>query len=180
VGAPNRTSGLETTGEIRAYPFELGSLSLLEVFEQASSIAPVNRLLLVLAGPDDAVQEAARQATEEIFGDRILDRFRASAWPGTVRAEAPAPAFIVRYDPEVAERMAAREPLLSEWRGALPEDLCLFSLGQGSPIFCSTTHSGLGILFAPSDPWGRGSEGVPVTGLSLPRTPDLCRRKGLC
>lgn len=107
-----------------------------------------NRMLLAARFDDEVgrsrTDRRLRSSISRIFGERILETWQTSAWPGTRLMDSTAIVIIVAFDSTLVEPMCRLEPCLSEWNHShplrLPEDPCVFRKGDRWPLLVSVTH----------------------------------------
>lgn len=101
---------------------------------------------------------------ESTFEGRILERRQATAWPGTVVEGASALLFTIEFSHELTRPMAEAGRLVRAWvpffEPPLPEDPCLYKLGDERPTFVSTTHDHTMYLLTPHQVSIEGAEPV--------------------
>lgn len=82
-----------------------------------------------------------------LFGSDVLEKFLASAWPGTELIGHAGHVFVVKFDESIAELILRTQPDLTKWLHAgnppLPEDICLFNSSADAPTLVSVTHEDL-------------------------------------
>lgn len=87
------------------------------------------------------------QLPRTLFGNNVLEDFRASAWPGTELIGHPAHVFLISFDKQVAELVLRTQPDLRKWlhvsNPSLPEDICLFNSNAGTPALVTVSHEHL-------------------------------------
>jgi hypothetical protein len=106
---------------------------------------------------------------EELFGKRILERRVATRWPGTEMLEANAMIQVIDFDERLVQPMVEAADGLFDWVGwpdpPLPEDLCLYRVGNSLPTLVSVTHE--------HDAWIISEKDVSLDGVSKYRsTPE--------
>lgn len=153
-------------------------ISLSELTALRIAYRDVDRLLLTArssARHHDALDEPrVENAIASLFGDVLLDRFWASAWPGTRLSNDASKVYVIRFDGSVAARMSETEDRLPSWNQwhdpPLPADLCLYRDGDPWPTLVSVTHQGEGWFGA----WLYDEAVAATIGAapSRPRLPD--------
>jgi hypothetical protein len=80
----------------------------------------------------------------ELFSDRMLETTVATAWPGTQLIGHAGKVYLVEFDRTVLRRMVAAENRLGAWtqwnKRPLPEDVCVYRVGDRTPVLVSVTH----------------------------------------
>jgi hypothetical protein len=114
----------------------------------------VDRLLLSARLDQDKEEEvllnpSIDQVVARVFGERVLERRLARSWPGTVLIGHFGVVYVIDFDLSLIVPMIELGPLLSDWRHwredkkpRLPEDPCLYKLGDDWPVLVSVTHEG--------------------------------------
>jgi hypothetical protein len=110
-----------------------------------------NRLIVAVRpylAVDDRVfiDPLIHSSASRIFGDAIIRRTSARAWPGTVLTEHAGEVYVIAFDAAVQRRMIDASNILRGWTQAsqppLPEDICLYREGDKWPVLVSVTHAG--------------------------------------
>jgi len=105
---------------------------------------------------------AVERATKALLGNRMVDHFRATAWPGTQLMRHTAKVFVARFDAELMLGMSKQEDDLFQWTRRspkrLPEDICLFRRGSDHPVLVSVTHENDAYIVAERDAGPPGFE----------------------
>lgn len=140
----------------------------------------VDRLLAVcrlrrVGNREEAAQPEVVQRVNELFGSRVLTRWRTHRWPGTELIDSNAWVYVVRFDAALIPAMASLSPRVFDWlhshRPRLPEDLCLFRAGQPWPTLITITHEreGFWLDAAPPARLVRTSGEGDATNLLIPK-----------
>jgi len=101
----------------------------------------------------------ASDRLERLFSPHIRERFLASGWPGNEMFRHPGFVYLLEFGTAVKDLVLRVEPNLHKWHiddGPLPEDICLFRLGDPHPIFVSVIHEGDAWLLTNKEPQLRG------------------------
>lgn len=102
------------------------------------------------------------QTANLVFGQDLIKRIHARAWPGTKLIGHTGRVYVVHFHEQLAQRMIAIENELFNWRHASPkklvEDICLFRHGSDYPLFASVTHD--------KDAYVISAESVPLRGFA--------------
>lgn len=111
----------------------------------------------------------AIQTTERIFDKSIRRKHYALAWPGTELIGHSALVFQISFDRNVLDTIVEVAPQLEMWthhnNPPLPEDLCLYRIGDCWPTLVSVTHE--------QDGWIISEGRVEIPGVSKDDpTPD--------
>lgn len=96
---------------------------------------------------------------ERLLGPHVRECFLASGWPGTELFRQASLVYMLTFNENVKDLVVQVEPNLNKWNAfdaGLPEDLCLFRLGEPHPIFISVTHEGLAWLLTNKKPTLQG------------------------
>jgi hypothetical protein len=117
----------------------------------------VNRVMVVCrmdtsTDSPSVLSPDAEAVALQLLGDKLLRTTVAVAWPGTKLFGHGARVHIGVFDEEVLLKMAATENILSRWvhwnAKPLPEDICLWRVGDIVPTLISVTHDGDAWLLA--------------------------------
>lgn len=127
-------------------------VSLTELAALCLAYREVDRLLVTarsaVSSPDTLDEPGVENAVAKLFGEFLLERFWASAWPGTSLSNSASMIYVIAFDASVATRMSETEDRLASWnqwhRPPLPADLCLYRSGDKWPTLVSVTHEGEG------------------------------------
>ncbi len=129
----------------------------------------------VVARPDQDLprklaEPRVEHAVNQIFAGKILESVWAKAWAGTeLFRNRAAKVWVIAFDRDVLERMIAAQNSLRQWRHVaeppLPEDVCLYRIGDSLPTFVSVTHDSEAWLF---DPTAGGAHFARPAELPLP------------
>lgn len=126
--------------------------SLSELAALCIAYREVDRLLVTARSavslPDTLDEPRVEGAVGNLFGDRLLESFWASAWPGTSLSNSASRIYVTAFGDDVAARMSETEDRLPSWNQwhdpPLPADLCLYRAGDEWPVLVSVTHQGEG------------------------------------
>lgn len=129
----------------------------------------VNRLILMARLKSHSERLTLRDPEvgdfiESTFEDHILERRQATAWPGTVVEGTSSLLFTIAFTQELIRPMAEAGRLVRAWvpffEPPLPEDPCLYRLGDDRPTFVSTTHDHTMYILTPHQVNLEGAEPV--------------------
>ena len=120
-----------------------------------------NRLLFTRRSSEDSkgrrkFDEGLAERVQQLFGTFVIEKFRASGWPGTELFHHTGWVFVLNLNETLKTRMVQLEPTLWNWRHShdpgLPEDICIFQEGAEFPCFISVTHERQGWLISDVKP----------------------------
>ena len=90
------------------------------------------------------LEKGLEDHTLSVFQGSVMERFSATAWPGTELIGHKGFVFVTRFDEALRRKIVTEEDNLWNWSHnrtpPLPEDLCAFREGEGYPSFVSVTH----------------------------------------
>jgi hypothetical protein len=144
----------------------------------------VDRLFVVARPDNDApgtlLEPRVEAAVAKMFGTKVIRALWARAWAGTeLFRRRAAKVWIIAFDEDVRTRMVAVQNSLSGWRHAnnppLPEDICLYRVGDALPTFVSVTHDSEAWLFdsaARNATFAERAE-LPLPADLIPARPDF-------
>ena len=148
-------------GTVNCWQCDIRSVSLERVLAWALTTAKTDRLLFTMRLSEGQAKKRSAPAdveknVEKIFGDRLIDSFWASGWPGTELIGHKGRVWVAKFDETVLALILATQPDFSLWHNnaslPLPEDLCLFKQGSRYPTLVSATHEKDVWLFGPTKP----------------------------
>lgn len=127
----------------------------------------VNRLLMSARlhqdGSGELTHPRVDDLMENLFGASLLDRREVTRWQGNELVGHNGLVYEVDFSPALVKKIAAINPSLYAWRHhhdpPLPEDFCLFRLGERWPRLVTVTHEHFG--------WILSDRKVPILGAEL-------------
>lgn len=160
------------------------SASLDDVLRWCLERRSVNRLLLATRLDQDALSPTllvpeVEVAVRQLFGDSVLCESFASKWPGTQLIGHSGKVYLVEFNAEMKDRMVRIENSFGGWtdrhKPPLPEDICLFRLGDELPALVSVTHDSDAWLLddGPIEPVLAGKSVIPLPSDLLPSAPTF-------
>lgn len=162
--------------KLSCWNLDLGAVSGEELFDWCLREHSVNRMLVAVrleqhGGRWRALVPGSTDHFQARFAAHIREQFLASGWPGTESIGQPGLMYLVEFNLQVKELTLQIEPDLRRWsiddKPPLPEDICLFRMGDSHPIFVSVIHEGDAWLFTNKKP--------TIKGVSLGKAVDTDR-----
>lgn len=137
--------------KLTVWTVNLDTVSMRRLLEWCLREHKVDRMLLVVPsrskkhkGKWEPLVPGVRERTEALFGPYIREKFLAAAWPGRGVGPPPGLVYVLEVNPVVKELMLKTEPKLKRWlisrEPPLPEDICLFKMGERHPILVTIIH----------------------------------------